>query len=58
MTNTAARVRQITAQELTPLLDNDTPVELRDLRTEAERGTLVGGIEAWSTVVDAAAARD
>jgi len=110
MTNTAARVRQITAQELKSLLDSGTPLELWDVRTEAERGiariegarhldpegvqhienldrdtllvlychhgirsqaaaehfvakgfanvcNLVGGIDAWSTVVDASVAR-
>jgi len=37
MTNTAPRVRQITAQELKSLLDSGTPLELWDVRTEAER---------------------
>jgi hypothetical protein len=32
MTNTAARVRQITAQELKPLLDSGIPLELWDRR--------------------------
>ena len=43
MTKTAARVRQITAQELKSLLDSGTPLELWDVRTEAERG--IGRIE-------------
>ena len=110
MTNTAGRVRQITAQELKSLLDAGTPLELWDVRTEAERDiariegvrhldargvqhieylgrdtllvfrchhgirgqaaaehfvakgfanvcNLVGGIDAWSTVVNASVAR-
>jgi len=37
MTTSPARVRQITAQELKSMLDSGAPLELWDVRTEAER---------------------